>query len=90
VKFTFATPWLAGRAATVAAVAASTVALAAVAPHSPVVEQAAAACKKAHVGGATKCLGPGQFCAVRNQSDYRHAGFVCGRGSDGRYRLRYR
>lgn len=79
------------RAATLTAIVAGVVAFPAVAPNSPTVDTAAAAaCTKARVGGATKCLGPGQFCAVRNQRDYRRAGYVCARGSDGRYRLRYR
>lgn len=78
------------RLVTLGAITASVVTFPAVVPNSPIVGQAAAACKKAPVGGKTKCLGPGQFCAIRNQSDYRRAGFVCGRGSDGRNRLRYR
>jgi hypothetical protein len=73
--------------ATLAAAAAFAV-VPAVAPHSPVLDQAAAACKNARVAGATKCLGAGQFCATRNQSDYRRAGFKCAPGSDGRNRLR--
>lgn len=51
-------------------------------------QQAAAACKKAKVGGQTKCLGRGQFCAPRNQSDYRRAGFYCGPDGKGRNRLK--
>ncbi len=78
------------RGATLAAIMASVVTVPAVTPHSPVVGTAAAACKNSRVAGKTKCLGPGQFCARRNQSDYRRAGFVCARGSDGRDRLRYR
>jgi hypothetical protein len=70
------------------AVAAGLVVVPAVAPHSPVVDQAAAACRNARVAGTTKCLGPGQFCATRNQKDYRRAGFKCAPGSDGRNRLR--
>lgn len=75
------------RLAAVVAISASFVALPAVAPNSPTVDTAAAACKKASVGGSTKCLNTGQFCAVRNQNDYRRAGFKCARGSDGRNRL---
>lgn len=78
------------RLATIAVIGAAAVVVPATAPSSPFVDQAAAACKKASVGGKTKCLGPGQFCARAKQSDYRRAGFVCARGSDGRYRLRYR
>ncbi|MFA4928245.1 MAG: hypothetical protein WC558_06995 [Patulibacter sp.] len=47
-----------------------------------------AACKNASVGGKRKCLGPGQFCAIRYQSDYRRAGFKCASDGKGRYRLR--
>lgn len=78
------------RLAAVAALTASFAVVPAVAPHSPVVDQAAAACSYHSVGGKRKCLAPGEFCAIRYQSDYRRAGFVCGRGSDGRNRLRYR
>ena len=42
------------------------------------------------VGGVHKCLGTGQYCAVRYQSTYRRAGFVCKRGSDGKLRLHRR
>jgi hypothetical protein len=42
------------------------------------------------VGGEHKCLGTGQFCALRYQSIYRRAGFVCKRGSDGHLRLHRR
>lgn len=51
-------------------------------------QQAAAACKKAKVGGQTKCLGRGQFCAPRYQSDYRRAGFRCAPDGNGRNRLK--
>lgn len=53
------------------------------ADHSDAV--AAISCKKANVAGQTKCLGPGQFCATRNEKYYRRAGFTCKGG-----RLRYR
>jgi hypothetical protein len=42
------------------------------------------------VEGEHKCLGTGQFCALRNQRIYRSHGFVCKRGSDGRLRLHRR
>jgi hypothetical protein len=42
------------------------------------------------IEGHHKCLGTGQFCAVRNQRIYRSHGFVCKRGSDGRLRLHRR
>jgi hypothetical protein len=42
------------------------------------------------IAGEHKCLGTGQFCALRNQRSYRSHGFVCKRGSDGRLRLHRR
>jgi hypothetical protein len=47
-----------------------------------------AACRNATIGGQRKCIGRGQFCAVRNQSDYRRNGFRCAWDGKGRYRLR--
>lgn len=37
-------------------------------------------CKRgthAIIGGAEKCLQPGEYCAVRYNRQYRHYGFVC-------------
>lgn len=42
------------------------------------------------IEGDHKCLGTGQFCALRHQRIYRGLGFVCKRGSDGRLRLHRR
>ena len=42
------------------------------------------------VEGKHKCLGTGQFCALRNQRVYRRSGFICKPGSDGRLRLHRR
>jgi hypothetical protein len=42
------------------------------------------------IEGEHKCLGSGQFCALRHQRIYRRHGFVCRRGSDGRLRLHRR
>jgi phosphate-selective porin len=39
---------------------------------------------KATIGGQTKCLQPGEFCARGNQRQYRRYGFTCVAG-----RLRY-
>lgn len=41
--------------------------------------------KHAVIGGEHKCLGPGQFCARRNERIYKSKGFTCKSG-----RLRYR
>jgi hypothetical protein len=46
--------------------------------------------RHAIVEGKHKCLGTGQFCAIRHQRIYRRHGFVCKRGSDGRLRLHRR
>jgi hypothetical protein len=46
--------------------------------------------RHAVIDGEHKCLGSGQFCALRNQRIYRRHGFVCRRGSDGRLRLHRR
>lgn len=73
-----------------ATLAASAFAFSAAGPTGSVIAppQAAAACKKAKVGGQTKCLGRGQFCAPRYQSDYRRAGFRCASDGKGRNRLK--
>jgi hypothetical protein len=42
------------------------------------------------IDGEHKCLGTGQFCALRHQRVYRRHGFICRRGSDGRLRLHRR
>lgn len=47
-----------------------------------------AACQQATIGGKRKCIGRGQFCAVRHQSDYRRNGFRCAWDGKSRYRLR--
>jgi hypothetical protein len=48
---------------------------------------ASISCKTATIGGATKCIARGQFCAVRNQKDYKRNGFTCKKDKAGRYRL---
>ena len=45
------------------------------------------ACTSAKIGGAKKCIARGQFCAVRNQRDYKRHGFTCKKDKAGRYRL---
>lgn len=49
---------------------------------------AEAACKNATLGGKRKCIGRGQFCAIRHQADYRRHGLRCAWDGKGRYRLR--
>jgi erythromycin esterase-like protein len=46
-------------------------------------------CKQATIGGQSKCIARGQFCAHRYRSDYRRYGFSCSsRDHNGRYHLR--
>jgi hypothetical protein len=48
-----------------------------------------AACTRATIGGAPKCIARGQFCAVRYARDYRRYGLSCTyRDANGRYHLR--
>lgn len=50
--------------------------------------QAQAACKRAKIGGAWKCIAPGQFCARAYQRDYLRYGYSCSkRDRNGRYHL---
>lgn len=63
-----------------AAVAAAAIAFgpavpAAVASPEPV--QAQIACKQARIGGQSKCIAAGQFCARRYERDYRRYGYSC-------------
>ncbi len=47
-----------------------------------------AACQQARIGGQSKCIGRGQYCAKAKQSDYRKYGFSCSkRDARGRYHL---
>ena len=47
------------------------------------------ACKKAKIGGKTKCIAAGQFCARANESDYNNYGYTCSkRDANGRYHLK--
>jgi hypothetical protein len=43
-------------------------------------------CKKAKIGGRTKCLAAGQLCNRRYEKQYERNGFACVK-SHGRYRL---
>ncbi|WP_157592466.1 hypothetical protein [Solirubrobacter soli] len=47
-----------------------------------------AACKQARIGGQSKCIARGQYCARRYQRDYRRYGFSCSKvDRNGRYHL---
>jgi hypothetical protein len=46
-------------------------------------------CKQATIGGQSKCIARGQFCARSHASDYRRYGLSCTyRDVNGRYHLR--
>ncbi|MDA0179943.1 hypothetical protein OJ997_06530 [Solirubrobacter phytolaccae] len=49
--------------------------------------EASISCTSAKIGGAKKCIARGQFCAIRNQKDYKRHGFTCRQDKAGRYRL---
>jgi hypothetical protein len=47
------------------------------------------ACSRATIGGQSKCIARGQFCAVRYKRDYLRYGLSCSyRDANGRYHLR--
>jgi hypothetical protein len=47
------------------------------------------ACKKAKIGGKTKCIAAGQFCARSHESDYNKYGYTCSKkDANGRYHLK--
>ncbi len=47
-----------------------------------------AACKRATIGGASKCIARGQFCAKAHAADYRRYGLSCTkRDVSGRWHL---
>jgi hypothetical protein len=53
--------------------------------HGPVAQ---IACKKATIGGQSKCIARGQFCARAHARDYRRYGLSCTkRDVNGRYHL---
>lgn len=55
-------------------------------PTSPV---ASMACKHARIGGHSKCIARGQYCARRFERDYERYGYHCTkRDNRGRYHLR--
>jgi hypothetical protein len=46
------------------------------------------ACTKATIGGQSKCIARGQFCARAHQRDYKRYGLSCSkRDANGRYHL---
>jgi hypothetical protein len=46
-------------------------------------------CKYAKIGGKTKCIAAGQFCARANQKDYLKYGYSCSKiDANGRYHLK--
>jgi hypothetical protein len=46
------------------------------------------ACVKATIGGQSKCIARGQYCARAHQRDYKRYGFSCStRDARGRYHL---
>lgn len=54
-------------------------------PTSPV---ASIACKHARIGGQSKCIARGQYCARRYERDYERYGYRCtNRDYRGRYHL---
>ena len=49
---------------------------------------ATAACKRAKIGGQSKCIARGQYCAKRFERDYNRYGFTCSkRDRNGRWHL---
>lgn len=49
---------------------------------------AQAACSNARIGGQSKCIARGQYCARRYQRDYRRYGLTCSKiDRNGRYHL---
>ena len=54
--------------------------------HTPI---ASMACTKARIGGKTKCIARGQFCARAHKRDYERYGLHCTkRDANGRWHLR--
>lgn len=47
------------------------------------------ACKRAIIGGKSKCIAAGQFCAHAQEHDYNRYGYTCSkRDRNGRYHLK--
>jgi hypothetical protein len=74
----------------IAALAAASLATAPAAFAAPAGEAPVAhlACKNATIGGQSKCIARGQYCARAHQRDYKRYGFSCSkRDNRGRYHL---
>ena len=46
-------------------------------PASATVAQCSSSYTSAKIGGVSKCLRRGEYCAVRYKTTYRHYGFTC-------------
>jgi hypothetical protein len=46
-------------------------------PAGPAAAQCSSSYTNASVGGESKCLRRGEYCAVRYKTTYRHYGFTC-------------
>lgn len=44
---------------------------------APGAPQAQIACKQAKIGGQSRCIAAGQFCARRHERDYNRYGYSC-------------
>lgn len=55
-------------------------------PSSAAAKTCSGAYVHAVIGGEQKCLGRGEYCAVRDKRQYRRYGFAC-EDVDGSYRL---
>ena len=75
--------WLTASAASLSLLAAAPAVTPAAAGHVTAI-----ACKSATIGGASKCIARGQFCARAHASQYRRYGLSCTkRDVNGRYHL---
>jgi hypothetical protein len=69
----------------IAGLPAATTATASPAGNGPVAQ---AACTQARIGGQSRCIARGQYCAKRNEKDYRRYGYSCSKkDSRGRWHL---
>lgn len=76
-------------ATVVTAMVAAAPATAATADSHPSGPAATIACKHAKIGGKSKCIARGQYCARRYERDYERYGLHCTkRDANGRYHLR--
>jgi hypothetical protein len=62
-----------------------------IASAAPAEQTALTACTRAKIGGQSKCIAAGQFCAKVYGRDYRRYGYTCNnRDRNGRWHLRRR